>query len=83
MLSETPPLVVPVIEGAGAPSPWPLGASVVVGSVIKVRPVDGGPDAFFVVLSDGVQRINAVTAAVIRNGDQRNPPPPVEVAPNV
>lgn len=82
VLSETPPLVVPVIEGAGAPSPWPLGASVVVGSVIKVRPVDGGPDAFFVVLSDGVQRINAVTAAVIRNGDPRNPPPPVEVAPN-
>jgi type VII secretion protein EccB len=81
-ISETPPMVVPVIANAGAPSPWPLGRSVVIGSVIKMRPIDGGQDAFYVVLGDGVQKISAVTAAIIRNADPRNPPPPVEVAPN-
>lgn len=81
-LEETPPLVVPAIAAAGSPSPWPLPESVVIGSVIKVRPVDGGEDAFYVVLTDGVERVSAVTAAIIRNADSRNPPPPVEVAPN-
>ncbi|CAN5876892.1 type VII secretion protein EccB [soil metagenome] len=81
-LEETPPLVVPAIAAAGSPSPWSLPASVVIGSIIKVRPVDGGEDAFYVVLTDGVERVSAVTAAIIRNADQRNPPPPIEVAPN-
>lgn len=81
-MSETPPIVVPPIADAGAPSPWPLGQSVVIGSVIKVRPIDGGQDTFYVVLRDGVQQISSVTAGIIRNADRRNPPPPAEVAPN-
>ncbi len=81
-LKGAPPLVVPVIPAAGTPSPWGLDPSVVIGSVIKVRPIDGGADAFSVVLTDGVQRISQVTAAIIRNADPRNPPPPIEVAPN-
>lgn len=82
-LAETPPLVVPPIAAAGSPSSWPLPKSVVIGSVIKVKPTHGGQDAYYVVLTDGVQRISAVTAAIIRNADKRNPPPPIEVAPNV
>lgn len=81
-LEETPALVAPAIAAVGTPSPWPLDPSVVIGSVIKVRPVDGGADAFYVVLTDGVQRISAVTAAIIRNADTRNSPPAVEVSPN-
>ncbi|WP_142386939.1 type VII secretion protein EccB, partial [Mycobacterium hubeiense] len=81
-LVETPPLVVPPIAAVGTPSSWQLPEAVVIGSVIKVRPVDGGEEAFYVVLTDGLQRISAVTAAIIRNADPRNPPPPVEVAPN-
>ena len=53
-----------------------------IGSVIKVRPIDAGQDEFYVVLPDGVQRISQVTAAIIRNADPRNPPPPIELAPN-
>ncbi|WP_061001565.1 type VII secretion protein EccB [Mycolicibacterium mucogenicum] len=81
-LAETPPLVVPAIAAAGTPAAWHPDPSVVVGSVLKVRPVDGGDDAYYVMLTDGVQRISAVTAAIIRNADPRNPPPPIEVAPN-
>ena len=81
-LKGTPPLVVPQIPAAGTPSTWGLDPSVVIGSVIKVRPIDAGQDEFYVVLPDGVQRISQVTAAIIRNADPRNPPPPIELAPN-
>lgn len=81
-LPETPPLVVPAIAAVGSASPWPLDPSVVIGSVIKVKPTDGGAPVYYVVLTDGIQQISSVTASIIRNADPRNPPPPIEVAPN-
>lgn len=82
-LPSTPPLVVPAIADAGKPSPWPLDdPSLVTGSVIKVRPIDGADDAYYVLLTDGVQRISTVTAAIIRNAGEQNPPPPVDLSPN-
>lgn len=83
-LAATPQLVVPPIAAAGTPAPpeWALNSSVVIGSIVKVRHVDG-PDQLYVVLTDGLQPISSVTAAIIRNADPRSPPPPIEVPANV
>lgn len=83
-LNATPQLVVPPIAAAGTPTPpeWALNPSVLIGSIVKVRHVDG-PDQLYVVLTDGLQPIGSVTAAIIRNADPRGPPPPIEVPANV
>ncbi|WP_079462293.1 type VII secretion protein EccB [Mycobacteroides abscessus] len=80
-LVPTPQLVVPVIPAAGTPFPpeWPLPPQTVIGSLIKVRQVDGSEDQLYVVLPDGLQRISHVTAAILRNADPNAPAQPTEV----
>ncbi|NKZ13517.1 type VII secretion protein EccB [Mycolicibacterium septicum DSM 44393] len=60
---EAPALQAPAIPGAGSPGPAALGG-LTVGTVIRV--VRAGPAEFYVVLADGLQRIDRVAADVIR-----------------
>lgn len=59
-LPEVPPVTAPSIPGAGAPS----ATGPPVGSVVRVARTDA--DEFHVVLADGLQRVGAVAAEVIR-----------------
>jgi type VII secretion protein EccB len=56
--------VLPPIPGAGAPNTFGLPDELVIGSVFQVQTVYGAQ--FFVVLPDGVARVNANTASVLR-----------------
>ncbi len=60
---EAPALRAPSIAGAGSPGPAALGGPAV-GTVIRVART--GPAEFYVVLADGLQRIDRVAADVIR-----------------
>ncbi|MFV8053653.1 type VII secretion protein EccB [Mycobacterium sp. 48b] len=60
---EAPVLRAPLIVGVGDPGPAALGG-LTVGTVIRV--VRAGPAEFYVVLADGLQRIDRVAADVIR-----------------
>jgi type VII secretion protein EccB len=62
---EAPPVVVPRIDGVGAPGPEALGG-LAIGTVVRVARADA--NEFYVVLVDGVQRIGDVAADVIRFG---------------
>ncbi|HKV17952.1 MAG TPA: type VII secretion protein EccB, partial [Mycobacterium sp.] len=63
-IPEAPPIVVPRIPDAGSPSAV---AHMRVGNVVRALRVDS--DDFFVVLTDGVQRIGEVAANLIRSLD--------------
>ncbi|MHA0285878.1 type VII secretion protein EccB [Mycobacterium sp. C3-094] len=65
-LPEAPAVVAPHIPDRGAPGPRPL-SDRPVGTVVTVS----GTDAQYVVLRDGLQRIGAVTADLIRYTDGR------------
>lgn len=67
-IPATPPLRVPVIPGAGSPSPWPIAPGVVVGSVVQVQDPTGGTE-FFVVTEQGVQKISPLVASLIRGAN--------------
>ncbi|WP_454788753.1 type VII secretion protein EccB [Mycolicibacterium lutetiense] len=60
---EAPALQVPLIAGLGNPGPAALGG-LVVGTVVRV--VRAGPAEFYVVLTDGLQRVGRAAADVIR-----------------
>lgn len=60
---EAPALRAPAIAGLGSPGPAALGG-LTAGTVIRV--VRAGPAEFYVVLADGLQRIDRVAADVIR-----------------
>ncbi|MFV8242396.1 type VII secretion protein EccB [Mycolicibacterium peregrinum] len=60
---EAPALRTPSIVGVGNPGPAALGG-LAVGTVVRV--VRAGPAEFYVVLTDGLQRIGRVAADVIR-----------------
>lgn len=60
---EVPALRAPSITGVGTPGPAALGG-LPVGTVVRV--VRTGPAEFYVVLTDGLQRIGRVAADVIR-----------------
>jgi type VII secretion protein EccB len=62
-LPEVPDVTVPRIAGAGTPGPMSIGG-LPVGTVVRVARAD--TDEFHVVLADGLQRIGAVAADVIR-----------------
>jgi type VII secretion protein EccB len=62
---EVPAVAVPRIGGFGGPGPEQLGG-LAIGAVVRVARADS--DEFYVVLADGVQRIGAVAADVVRFG---------------
>ncbi|AXK86403.1 type VII secretion protein EccB [Nocardia farcinica] len=66
--AAVPPLAAPDIPDAGKPGPGRL-AEVPVGGVISVG--GSGSGELYVVLADGVQRVSAFTAEVIRTADSQ------------
>lgn len=67
-IPEAPPLVVPVIPGAGLPSTVPLPEPVPVGGVVVAYDADNTV-RHYVVLTDGLQPISPVVAAILRNSN--------------
>ncbi|WP_433564646.1 type VII secretion protein EccB [Nocardia sp. CA-151230] len=61
-IPEAPPLVPPRIEKSGAAPDYPLGDHRI-GDVVQVRT----DSKYYVVLSDGLQPVSALTADIIRN----------------
>lgn len=81
---EAPPIAAPHIPGAGAPAgDWLPGFRV--GNVLRITRSSG--NEFYVVLSAGVQRINAVVADTLQFSDETEPvtaaPGLLHAAPNV
>lgn len=60
---EAPAVAAPTISGAGGPGPAALGR-LTVGTVVRV--VGTGPAELYVVLAEGLQRVNRVAADLIR-----------------
>jgi len=79
-LPATEPLVVPVIPAAGAPSRWVPGA--VVGQVLETDDANGQVSGFYVLLADGVQKITAFVADLLRTADSQGAPAPQVVSPD-
>ena len=80
-IPATDPLIIPAIAGAGTRPPWDLGPSAVIGSVLTVHDVQGG-DTFYVLLSNGVQRISPFVASLLRSANSFGDVAPVAVTPD-
>ncbi|MFL0275016.1 type VII secretion protein EccB [Mycobacterium sp. SMC-19] len=73
-IPEAPALVAPVIPDAGNPLPFALPVPVAIGSVVVAHEIDDSSDTarqYYAVLSDGLQPISGVVAAVLRNTDSQ------------
>lgn len=84
-IPESPEIVAPRVPNAGSRGPGSLGG-LPVGSVLRVSrvgSVNADADDYYVVLSDGVQRIGEVTADLIRYTDYRVGGQIPAVAPNL
>ena len=81
-LPATEPLTTPVVPNAGAPGGWNLAPGAVVGSVLSVRDLQTGDDNFYVLLTDGVQRISPFVATLLRSANSFGNPLPLAVAPD-
>ncbi len=71
-IPEAPALEAPVIPDAGSPPPFALPVPVAIGSVVVTHEIDDSSDTalrYYAVLSDGLQPISGVVAAVLRNSD--------------
>jgi type VII secretion protein EccB len=70
---EAPPLAAPVIPGAGGPPQYPLPVPAPVGAVVMAHGLgNGAPGSdinvlYYAVLSDGLQPVSPVLAAMLRN----------------
>lgn len=72
-MPATEPLVVPMISDAGSPSRWLPGAAV--GQVLVTEDVNGASNGYYVLLADGVQRITAFVADLLRTSGRSVSPP--------
>jgi len=79
-IPATEPLVVPLIPDAGAPSRHLPGA--VAGQVLETQDANGASSGFYVLLPDGVQRISAFVADLLRTADSHGATVPQLVAPD-
>lgn len=71
-IPEAPALTAPVIPGAGDKPSFDLRPDVPVGGVVSAHSLEGNSDGtvrYYAVLSDGLQPISEVVAAVLRNTD--------------
>lgn len=68
-MPATEPIVVPVVPGAGAPSPWPTLGGLPVGAVVEVREAGGAKGRFYVVLTAGLQPVTEFTANLLRTAN--------------
>ncbi|QUR69461.1 type VII secretion protein EccB [Mycobacterium spongiae] len=79
-LPATEPLRVPEIPEAGTPSKWVPGSQV--GAVLQAQTAGGG-SRYYVVLADGVQRINSFVADLLRSANSYGSTAPRVVSPDV
>jgi type VII secretion protein EccB len=79
-MPATEPLVAPVIPEAGTPSRWLAGS--VVGRVLIVKDANGSPSGFYVLMANGIQRINALVADLLRTADGRGTVEPELIGPD-
>lgn len=79
-LPATEPLVVPSIPGVGSPSQWLPDA--VVGRVLETDDANGAASGFYVLLADGVQKITAFVADLLRTADSQGVVAPQVVPPD-
>jgi type VII secretion protein EccB len=79
-LPATEPLVAPVVPEAGKPSRWLPGS--VVGRVLQSKDATGTVNAFYVLLPNGIQRISAFVADLLRTADSQGSTEPQLVAPD-
>jgi type VII secretion protein EccB len=80
-IPATDPLVIPPIPNAGQRGQWDVGRGAVIGSVLSVHDVQGG-ETFYVLLSNGVQRISPFVASLLRSANSFGDVAPVAVAPD-
>ena len=79
-MPATEPLVAPVIPEAGTPSRWLAGS--VVGRVLIVKDANGSPSGFYVLMANGIQRIFALVAYLLRTADGRGTVEPELIGPD-
>jgi type VII secretion protein EccB len=79
-LPATEPLRVPQVPEAGAPSKWFSGSQV--GAVLEDQTAGGGSQ-FYVLLPDGVQKINSFVADLLRSANSYGSTAPRVVSPDV
>ena len=79
-LPATEPLNVPQVPDAGTPSKWVAGSQV--GAVLQAQTA-GGVRQFYVLLPDGVQKINSFVADLLRSANSYGSTAPQVVAPDV
>jgi type VII secretion protein EccB len=75
---EAPPITAPRIRNAGSRARLP---GFPVGSVLRIARADG--DEYYVVLSDGVQRVGQVAADLVRFNDSHGTRNAISVAPDL
>lgn len=80
-MPSTEALVVPRIPEAGSPSRWVPGS--VVGQVLQAQDVSGQANGFYVLLPDGVQRVTAFVADLLRTADSHGVSAPRLISPDV
>ncbi|KZS58387.1 type VII secretion protein EccB [Mycobacterium ostraviense] len=79
-LPATEPLRIPQIPEAGTPSKWVPGSQV--GAVLQAQTAGGGSQ-FYVLLPDGVQKINSFVADLLRSANSYGSTAPRLVTPDV
>jgi type VII secretion protein EccB len=79
-MPATEPLVVPVIPKAGTPSTLLPGS--VVGRVLSTEDANGDVTGFYVLLANGVQRVTAFVADLLRTANSQGTTTPQVVAPD-
>lgn len=79
-MPATEPIVVPAVPEAGSPSRWIPGS--VVGRVLATLDAGGRPNGFYVLLPDGIQKISAFVADLLRAADSHGAMTPQLIAPD-
>ena len=79
-LPATEPLNVPQVPEAGTPSKWVPGSQV--GAVLQAQTAGGGSQ-FYVLLPDGVQKVNSFVADLLRSANSYGATAPRLVTPDV
>ena len=79
-IPATEPLIAPEIPEAGTPSRWIPGS--VVGRVLQTRDANGTVNGFYLLLPNGVQKITAFVADLLRTENSQGSAEPQIIAPD-
>ncbi|MEI7717763.1 MAG: type VII secretion protein EccB, partial [Mycobacterium sp.] len=79
-IPATEPLVAPVVPEAGTPSRWIPGS--VVGRVLQAKDANGSVSGFYLLLPNGIQKITAFVADLLRTENSQGSVAPQLIAPD-